>query len=769
MKHLFIRFWPIVFIFAVWFVFAHPYFLKGLVPFPGKYQVTFFPPWSAQYGMPVKNNAMPDVITQIYPWKRLTIETWKMGQVPLWNPYSFSGTPHLANYQSAVLSPINLLFIVLPEIDAWSVMILLQPLLAGLFMYILLRSLERSKQASLIGSIAFMFSGFMTVWMAYGTLGWAILWLPLLLAAVHRHFQKRSWWNLFLLSIGLAWSFFSGHFQMSVYVLITVCAFVGFETWRHKDMKNGGELFISIVIGMLLSAPQLLPSIVAYGNSVRSELFTQGGGIAWNYLVTLFAPDFFGNPVTRNDWFGYYAEWASFVGVIPLFLALFVMLRKKTSVHWFFFILGGVALLIATPSLLNTIVVNLRLPAISTSYSARIIVLVSFSLSVLAAFGLDGLTEDWKKRRFTSLQWLCFITLIFLAFVWATVFIFKSFPIDKLFIAKRNLLLPTGLSIIAIVLASLGFIRRFSITKIIPFIILGLVAFDMLRYAIKWMPFDPREYVFPGMKILEKMPKQIGINRAFGNFGGEMSVPFHIPFIEGYDAVYQKRYGEFVQSVNNGFIGSPERSVVQFPKWGLFAEQTLQLLGVKYYIHKKSDARNVWVYPFWKFPQYIPVYSDDYFEVYRNDAALPRAFLVSSYKIATENQKILEVLRDPSFDMQNTVVLEEKPEIEPLAGDGTVDVTRYTPNGIEFKTISDRPKLLFLSDVYDKGWKATIDGSPAKIYRADYDFRAVAVPTGEHVVKMTYWPQSFETGLWLAGIGMLVLVLGLVVQRRPSN
>src|SRR3989339_1877099 len=98
----------IILIILVWFLFASPYFVKGLVPFPAKYLVTFFPPWSAQYGMALKNNAMPDVVTQIYPWKKITIDSWKLGQVPLWNPYSLSGTPHAGNYQTAVFSPINL-------------------------------------------------------------------------------------------------------------------------------------------------------------------------------------------------------------------------------------------------------------------------------------------------------------------------------------------------------------------------------------------------------------------------------------------------------------------------------------------------------------------------------------------------------------------------------------------------------------------------------------------------------------------------------------
>src|SRR3990167_6759385 len=166
------KFWPIIFILFVWLIFSSPFFLKDRVPFPSTYLVNFFPPWSAysQFAGPIKNNAMPDIITQIYPWKKFTIETLKIGQIPLWNPYSFSGTPHLANYQSAVFSPFNILFLVPPFIDAWSILILLQPLLAGLFTYLLIRSFKLDKLASLIASISFMFCGFITVWMGYGTL-----------------------------------------------------------------------------------------------------------------------------------------------------------------------------------------------------------------------------------------------------------------------------------------------------------------------------------------------------------------------------------------------------------------------------------------------------------------------------------------------------------------------------------------------------------------------------------------------------------------------
>ena len=292
------RLWPIGIIIVMWLAFAFPYWGKGLIPFPSKYLVTFFSPWSASHGMPVKNNAMPDVITQIYPWKRVTIDAWKRGELPLWNPYSFSGTSHVGNYQSAIFSPLNLLFLILPEIHAWSIMILLQPILAGLFMYLFLRSLSISTSGSVMGSFAFMFCGFIVVWMAYGTLAYAVLFLPLILFGINKRVMV-------LISAAVALSFLSGHFQMSLYVLLFAISYILYrKEWRA---------LLFVCLGLLLAAPQILPSFDAYAQAVRSSLFVKGEVIPWQYAVTIFSPDFYGNPVTRNDWFGHYAEWASFI------------------------------------------------------------------------------------------------------------------------------------------------------------------------------------------------------------------------------------------------------------------------------------------------------------------------------------------------------------------------------------------------------------------------------------------------------------------------
>lgn len=736
------RIWPIGFIFFVWLIFSFPYFFKGFVPFPSKYLVTFFPPWNAAYGMPVKNNAMPDVITQIYPWKKLTIETWKLGQVPLWNPYSFAGTPHLANYQSAVLSPFNLLFWVYPQIDAWSILVLLQPLLAGIFMYMFMGELVRSDVGSTIASLAFMFCGFIVVWMAYGTLGYAVLFLPFILWAVHRN-------KGVLVSLGLALSFFSGHFQISMYV--AVLSFFYALVFNRKSI-------VFLILGIFLAAPQILPALEAYQNSTRSDNFVKGEIIPWQYLVTLFAPDFYGNPVTRNDWFGHYAEWAGFIGVVPLMLALFVFIGKKGKNEWFFGIVALIALALALPTPLSDLLFWLKIPAISTSAASRIIVVSSFSFAVLSGFGFDALTQMWKEKKSKKIMSFSLVISIFLLALWGVVFLMHPLPIEKLIVAKRNIILPSVIALGALGCFWIGRLNIKLLVKLMPFVLLLLTAFDLSRFATKWMPFDPRELVYPKMGVIEFLEKNVGTSRVFGNVGNELGTYFGIPLLEGYDAVYQRRYGEFVSALSRGSVGELARSIVPIDKHGEFTEEAFQLLGVRYVVHRISDGRNIWAYPVWNYSHYRQVYKDEQFEVYENTRVFPRAFLASSYSLGLSDNEILRAFFDPDIDRRETLVLEEKPQSEPEEGEGSVDIIRYEPTRITMNVQTRVPKLLFLSDSYHEGWRVLINGNSTKLLRADYAFRAVSVPEGEHTVEFIYRPKNFILGAWIAAITFVALL-----------
>ncbi len=749
-----VSWWAIGILAAVWLLFVFPYWGKGLVPFPSRYLVTFFAPWSSLYGMPVKNNAMPDVITQIYPWKRVTIDAWKNGEVPLWNPYSFSGTSHVGNYQSAVFTPLNLLFFVLPEVHAWSVMILLQPLLAGLFMFLFLRSLDISRSGSVLGSLAFMFCGFLVVWMAYGTLSYAVLFLPLILYGI----KKRK---MALVSVAVALSFLSGHFQMSLYVLFFAISYAAYRRqWRA---------LLFILFGLGIAAPQIFPAFAAYTQSVRSSLFLKGEVIPWQYLITIFSPDFYGNPVTRNDWFGHYAEWASFVGVAPLLLAIFALLvSPKDSRVRYFGVMALIPLLFAFPTPLLDLLYALRIPVLSTSSASRIIFLTSFSLAALSGIGLDTLLSLWDKRAWKRIAPWCIGAVVFVMGFWITLVWTHPLPAEKLAVAIRNSLLPTLMLGATVGVILIGFVIPKKLRVIGLYVCIALTAFDMYRFASKWMPYDPAAYVYPELPVITEVRSLVasGGSRVFGNIGNEVGSAFGIPLIDGYDAVYQYRYGKLISSLSDGKPGQIGRSVVVFDKGGTYAEDMLQFLGVRYYLHKKSDGRLPWAYPYWEMPQYKLVWEDDNFEVLENTKSLPRAFLASSYRVVTGDQEILDAFFSPDMDRRETLLVETKPDIEPQPGVGVAKITNYSSNSVTVETESNVPKLLFLSDVYDAGWQAAIDGKKTNILRADYDFRAVALPSGKHAVTMHYWPKSIIVGFWISGFATLTIASMLLWKRR---
>lgn len=755
--------WPVFAIFVVWCIFCFPFFYKGDIPFPSKYLVTTFAPWSTAFAMPVKSASMPDVITQIYPWKQLTIESWKRGHMPLWNPYSFAGTQHAGNYQTAVFSPINILFLFLSTPIAWSWAVLLQPLLAGLCMYLYLTSERVSKISSLTGALAFMFCGFMVVWMAYETLGYAALFLPLCLYAVNMHRDGKKWWSLPLLASSIALSLVSGHFQISIYVIGYVILYIIFgDKDRRIDTQIPPLLFIALGIG--IATPQLWETYRAYTQSVRSVSFSKGEIIPWQYLITFFAPDFYGHPVTRNDWFGHYAEWAGFIGVIPLLFSLCAIFIAKHTHKIFFMTVGILSLLLALPTWLTDLLYMLKIPVLSTSSASRIIMLTSFSLATLCAYGFDAIMDLWKHRDVKVISRICIVACIFLFGFWFMVKGGHLFDADSLAIAVRNSYLPSGLLIGALLLLLGGIYLPKKYIIICLYGLLMLTAVDTLRFAIKWMPFEPKEYIYPKMGVIDKITSASDVStaRVMGNFGNELSGMYHLQGVDGYDAMYKGRYGEFMSYVSDRKMHIPSRSVVLLDKHGIFTEKVLQLLGVRYYLHKVSDGRFSWAYPFWEYSNYDSIWKDPTYEIFQNTAAYPRAFLASSYTVIDVPEQIMSTLFSDSFDRRNTVVLEEKPDVSPEIGDGEVVIASYFPEKVSMQIKTNVPKLLFLSDVYDSGWKAYVNGTKAKIYRANYAFRAVSVPKGAADVVMVYEPYSVWYGLYISGISIGILIFYII-------
>ena len=73
-------------------------------------------------------------------------------------------------------------------------------------------------------------------------------------------------------------------------------------------------------------------------------------------------------------------------------------------------------------------------------------------------------------------------------------------------------------------------------------------------------------------------------------------------------------------------------------------------------------------------------------------------------------------------------------------------------------------RVLVLSDLYHPGWRATVDGTPVPVRRANHALRAVTVPAGVHRVVIDYAPASIRTGTAVSLLGLMALAA--MVWRR---
>jgi len=705
-------------------IFFSPTIFQGKLPVPSDSLVGLYHPWRDLYskdyprGVPFKNFLVTDPVRQQIPWRKIAIDQWKEGKIPLWNPYNFSGFPILSNIQAAALYPLNILFLIFPFIDAWTMLIMLQSLLAGLFMYWYLRSLALRSVASLLGAIAWSFSGFNIAWLTWGTMGHVALWLPLALLSI-----DKSWY--FLLVFSLVSQFFAGHAQISLYFMIVVLAYAVFRK------ALGMRLILLLGLVVLITSVQWLPLwawLQESGRIMGTDWQKEGWFIPWVHLVQFVAPDFFGNPTTLNYWGQWnYGEFVGYVGVLPFVFAFGAILSGRNRVRLFWIGIGAVALLFALPTPISALPFILKVPILSSLQPTRLLFIVDFALAVLTAYGCHEFLENTKRRRWI---WsLCSLGGIF-AILWV-VSIFGSLQVSI-----RNLVFPTLLFLIAAAL--LIIYRRMhrvaSLGNMLAWGFVGLVAVDLLRFGWKFTPFTPRDYFFPETKVISFLKEQpqpfrmMSVDKRI--LPPNTASYFGIESIEGYDPIISSRYEELIAAVARGVpdikppFGFNRIVTLESPNVPLFP-----LLGARYVL-SLTDLPQQYL---------VKVFEEGETRVYEDSRAVPRAYIVERPIISFGKEETMNTLYKLK-DFRREAVVEGDLSIlsAPIKGDESVSLTRYEPKRLEIDTSLSVPRLLVVTNAYDPGWRASVDGKTTMIYRTNYAFQGIVVPAGTHKVEFLY-------------------------------
>jgi hypothetical protein len=133
----------------------------------------------------------------------------------------------------------------------------------------------------------------------------------------------------------------------------------------------------------------------------------------------------------------------------------------------------------------------------------------------------------------------------------------------------------------------------------------------------------------------------------------------------------------------------------------------------------------------------------DGIRLYENLTAMPRAYFVADYAIARDPQDALAQIQQPDFQRHTRVVLEHAPRFPAggISSEAKVKLIERHSDEIKIHYQSPRPGMIVVTDTFYPGWKAFVDGKRAQIDRANYLFRGVTVPAGEHTLVMRYYPQ----------------------------
>jgi uncharacterized membrane protein YfhO len=122
----------------------------------------------------------------------------------------------------------------------------------------------------------------------------------------------------------------------------------------------------------------------------------------------------------------------------------------------------------------------------------------------------------------------------------------------------------------------------------------------------------------------------------------------------------------------------------------------------------------------------------------------------------------------PGFDARRTALTEVPVALEPLAASAqeTVEVSAIAPNQMQLEVNAQSRGLLVLSENYYPGWRATIDGQSAPIYRVDSGLRGVIVPRGRSRVELKYAPASVYWGGLFSFLGFGGALAAIWLRRR---
>ena len=312
--------------------------------------------------------------------------------------------------------------------------------------------------------------------------------------------------------------------------------------------------------------------------------------------------------------------------------------------------------------------------------------------------------------------------------------------------AAQSLIRPM---IVLFLLAVILFLTRYSKKMIYTIVLVSLAEMFSFGNAVL-TEFSIRDTTFsPFTKVLKKNPGDYRILNLIRDNSAMATGSFDI---WGYDPGVLRRYAEFI-SFTQGINPDKADNYVSFRGY----HPLYKMLRLRYVLYIENKR--------W----WIQEYQDH----------MPRLNLIRNYKVLGKRDDIFSAMGNPSFDPQQTAVLEKAPFFL-SAKPGIPGTCRLKDSSTDDFSIAADIKencLLLITDNYSRNWKVKGIGESRKnryeVVPANYTFMAVPLAPGKHLFRLEYCPEAFRVGAIVTVLSLflcLIYVFWMVKNRlHPRN